>query len=199
MFRLMLVALLFSDPEITSAVAHSTSPRFCVQEESIRIERVVSRIHIMGEDSKHSTISLLMPVNCEDGKYLKPDTLAQALRWLDMALPIDYKAGLLKDNTYLHSPYGGSADRHIATFLQNHWLLVKRNPVCAEAWAAMAEAGEPVDWSDEEIAYCGPDLLDLLRKRLLMPSCAIPEGNKGFSEPSGCVPLPEERSNGTND
>lgn len=111
-------------------------------------------------------------------------------------MTIDYKSGLLKDNTYLHSPYGESVDYDIAAFIQDQWSLVKQNPLCTEAWTAMADAGEAVDWEDEEIESCGPEFLDLLQKNLLTPRCAVPEGNKNFTEPSGCVPLPEERSDG---
>lgn len=175
---------------ISGPVQARDSKKLCVMEVTLEIKRIVPGIYVRGEDRKHSAISLLMPVDCQSGVYLKPDTLAQALRWLDLALPIDYKAGLLKDNTYLHSPYGSSVDSDLVAFLQDHWSLVKRNPLCAEAWAAMAEAGEAVNWDDEEIEYCGPEFLDLLRKNLLAPHCAIPEGNRGFSEPSGCVPLP---------
>ena len=186
MVRFTLVVLLFSNLYITDTVANPASQRFCVQQVSINIERVVSRIHISGEERKLPAIALLMPVDCQSGAYLKPDTLAQALRWLDLVLPIDYKSGLLKYNTYLHSPYGGSVDQDITTFLQDRWSLVKRNPLCIEAWSVMAEGGEEPYWDDEEVEYCGPELLDLLRKNLLTRHCAIPEGNKNWLIADSC-------------
>lgn len=195
MFRLIFAAVsLLCLLGLSAPVQAKSSNNFCAREVVLEIKRIVSRIHIRGEGGKYSAISLLMPVDCHNGAYLKPNTLAQALRWLDIALPIDYKSGLLKGSSYLHSPYGGSVDYDIAAFLQDQWSLVKRNPLCTEAWATMAADGEEPFGDDEEIEYCGPEFLDLLRKTLLDRHCAIPEGNKNLAEPSGCVPLPKENA-----
>src|SRR5688572_15433447 len=89
MFRLIFAAAsLLCLLGIRAPVQAKDSTKFCLREVALEIKRIVPRIHVRGNDKKYPSISLLMPVDCEGSTYLKPRTLTQALRWLDIALPI---------------------------------------------------------------------------------------------------------------
>lgn len=161
---------------------------FCATKVEISIDRVQTRIHIRGEEKKHPSIAVLVPISCLGGELLEPATLSEAVEWLDLALPIDYKAGLLKGNTYLHSPYGESVDSDLAQFFQDRWSLTKDRQICVDAWENARRNNEITDEDIQEAEFCGPELILRLRRALLERHCEIPEGNLGLAEPRGCVP-----------
>lgn len=136
--------------------------RFCTQAVVVEIERLVPRISFKGqEENRLDRIVLMMPIDCDDGSPLRPSTLTQALDWLDRALPVNYKAGLLKGNTFMNSPYGSSVDGDVADFLQDHWKL-DAAPLCAVA----------IDKIDREFQFCGFVLLMALKQDYLKSPCS---------------------------
>lgn len=143
--------------------------RYCAQAVEVEIERLAPIISFKGQEiNRLDRIALMMPVDCDDGSDLKPLSLAQALEWLDRALPINYKSALIKGNVFSFSSYGSSVDSDLAIFLQERWELRKHGPVCVEAMARMPDPEERQRLlDDQDVIYCGPDLLLVLKDEYL--------------------------------
>ncbi|KAA3642105.1 MAG: hypothetical protein DWP95_05675 [Proteobacteria bacterium] len=84
--------------------------------------------------SKVDKVRLQMPVSCKKGKLLIPKSQAQAIEYLDIMLPIDFKTGLLysenSTSIYLTSPYGGSVVNDLHNYLYKPWKLHKSRNIC---------------------------------------------------------------------
>lgn len=150
--------------------AKANNSQICMQEVAVEINNLLPLISINFKAEKRlGHISIKMPIDCETGIYLRPVTLEQAVEWLDKALPLNYKVGLLKGNTFLHSPYGSSVDEDLTDFLQKQWMLTKRNSVCKDAMSRMNDHDEmQLLMDDEDVIYCGPDLFNTLKDSYLL-------------------------------
>lgn len=169
MSRLIIKGIVSGFMLVLSIPTHAEPERFCAQTVKVDIEHLLPPISFKGQDANRTDeIALSMPIDCEKGAYLLPSTLAQALDWLDKALPVDYKAGLLKGNTFLYSPYGSSVDENLTDFLQEQWRLTKYSPVCTEAMSLVLNEEERQRlMRDDDVIYCGPDVFNALKSKYL--------------------------------
>ena len=137
-------------------------PLVCLAPTEVTINTIHPRIHLREENLRKGEIVVLLRIHCDSGEPIVPGSFDEALRWLDLALPLDFKTGLTKGeyfNPYLSTLYGASVEEDIFEFFTKAWKLGIASPACR---GRMGEGR-----SREEDAGCFTLLLDELRNGYL--------------------------------
>jgi len=111
---------------------------FCIKSDSIYATKMHPQVRLDAfVNNKKDSLFLRIPVNCKNGKSLIPKSRREAISFLDIILPIDFKSALLKENSirsvYLYSPYGSSIVYDFYQYLVREWKFdKKRTQICKE-------------------------------------------------------------------
>jgi hypothetical protein len=128
MFKLgLFFVLLFSCP-----VVMAEEPK-CFEEINVKINRLHPPIHIKDAVERRSLIVVYQQVECRTRKIIAPKSFAEALSMLDFALPLDYKAAIIKSIStfaYSHSDYGVSVEEDLRDYFNDVWLLEQKQNIC---------------------------------------------------------------------
>ena len=109
----------------------------CMKPTNIEISRVNSPIQFQNEPERKGDIAVNMRVNCKSGQLMVPSSSAEGLAWLDAALPIDFKAGLISSEDlvagiHAFSLYGSSVSEDLDAFFRVKWGLGPESAVCKQ-------------------------------------------------------------------
>jgi hypothetical protein len=129
---LILVVVISFLPFIANAISNEG---FCVQTIELKTSRVHPRITFTEvAKNKKEIVKLNVAIKCKNKKIIKPKTVQQAVEYLDLMLPIDFKVGLIHKKSaitiYLTSPYGVSVINDLHNFLYKPWGLNKKKNIC---------------------------------------------------------------------
>jgi hypothetical protein len=130
MRKLILLAMLLAF--CVYGTAHP-SELTCLKLTELAIERIHPPIRLLPGTEKRESILLRLPSECGGGEHIRPASFAEAVQWLDLALPLDFKFGLTKGgyfNPYLSTPYGASVEEDLFDFFSDEWRLNSNSPIC---------------------------------------------------------------------
>lgn len=107
--------------------------RVCFERNVIDIKELHPPVRIREEFERESKIVVDVRVECGSGEVMPPASLQEAVDYVDKALPLDFKVGLVSGdymNPYLHTSYGASVVSDVDDFFTDVWGLDGRSLVC---------------------------------------------------------------------
>ncbi len=120
---------------VNSSFASVSKDYFCLKEVFLSTSNMHPQLRLSKlVEHKVDKVKLNLPIDCKKGKVLVPKNEDQAVEYLDIMLPIDFKTGLIHSKSlisiYLSSPYGGSVIDDLHNFLYKPWKLNKNTNIC---------------------------------------------------------------------
>lgn len=112
-------------------IAGTNEIEFCIKSYSVNTTKMHPPVRLKEfVESKKESLLLYVPVKCKNKKPIIPNSRSEAIHFLDIMLPIDFKAGMLKTaslrSVYLHSPYGASIVYDLYGYIEEIWELDNR-------------------------------------------------------------------------
>jgi len=93
----------------------------------LHLSRVLTQIELAQDEPKiRDHVEIAVSVDCSTGATLVPREKEVAVKLLDRALPLDFKAAILKGdyiNPYRYGFYGASAIADLSDFFDKAWNL----------------------------------------------------------------------------
>lgn len=129
MYRLEFPMLLIFLGTTASGGAHE----ICLDTVHLQIKDMHPPIHLASEVQRKPTILLRTRVDCATGRSAVPASANEAVDWLDVALPLDFKQGLVRGeyfNPYVSTQYGASVEDDLFEYFSNLWNLGEESPIC---------------------------------------------------------------------
>lgn len=136
MLKLISIGFLVILSACASQSSISDAEIACVIHVAVNIKELHPPIRIKDDYERRSEIILRQYADCSTGLLKKPSSYAEALEWLDFALPVDFKRGITAGeylNPYLYTPYGASVESDLFDHFSSAWQLDDKSPVCNEA------------------------------------------------------------------
>lgn len=125
----------------------------CLSETKINIETLYPPIRIEDGITRKNHIIVSLPIGCANHMVAIPSSYEEAIKFLDIALPLDFKAALSRmvngggATLYLESDYGLSVDTELFNYFHDQWKLDERSNVCRNKLGANYDAEEmPCYW-----------------------------------------------------
>jgi hypothetical protein len=102
----------------------------CLKAVDVRIKNLYPPIRLQEDFQREAEIRIRVPIDCQTGSVRRPSSFGEALTWLDVALPIDFKSAIASGdyaNAYKYSRYGQSVEDDLFFYLEGAWKLDSRN------------------------------------------------------------------------
>ena len=130
----------------------------CFEEQEIKIEIIVPRIHFESDKQRKDRISVKQLVNCKTKKIVIPVNHEEALKRLDFSLPLDFKVGMIAGdylNVFKYTRYGVSVENDLFDYFTKNWNLTESSKLCKLAKSS--------DKAMDVVSGCFFRLMDELR------------------------------------
>lgn len=99
----------------------------CLLDEPIQLTRIPARIELEDELSKRrKDILVRVLIDCESHMSLRPRSSSEAIKWLDLVLPIEFRSATVQGpylNPVKYGHYGPSVVGDLAIFYSKEWGL----------------------------------------------------------------------------
>lgn len=131
-----LILLFFALVAIYSRIALAQNHLICLKPVEISIEKLNPPIYFSTGPKRKDKIELRMPADCKNGEILRPSSFPEAVNWLDLALPLDFKKGMTGGpylNPYMYTSYGSSVEDQLYEYFTREWQLKPNGALCKEA------------------------------------------------------------------
>ena len=142
---------------ITSSSGFASNDDFCLKKVELKISNMHPRISFeSSEKNRKEKIRLFLVTNCKkNAKVIKPKSKEEAIKYLDIMLPVDIKAGLISvdyiHSVYLISPYGVSTMTDLYHFVSKEWGFKRKKNICYPSGKKNKEDKECFDILVEEL------------------------------------------------
>jgi hypothetical protein len=106
----------------------------CLRSEDVAIAELWPPVHLATASHPREKITIRLPVDCHTREWRKPASVDEAVEWLDLGLPLDFKLAALKGDyidPYLWGGYGASTNRDLSIVFYRAWKLETNSPFCS--------------------------------------------------------------------
>lgn len=136
----------------------------CFQINHVKISSLHPKLQVQENFLRRSEILIRTAVDCKTKEILKPSTFDEALKMLDVSLPLEYKAALVSNSlltghtnayVYKNSTYGYSIGSDLFRYYHDTWSLDSKNNICLE------QVSSAHNWEEEGCFWLLIDELSL--------------------------------------
>lgn len=134
MHKLILLFLILAT--IYPSIVLGQNNLICLKPVEIKIEKLNPPIYFSADPKRKDKIELRMPVDCKNSEILRPSSFTEAVDWLDLVLPLDFKKGMTGGsylNPYMYTLYGSSVEDQLYEYFTREWQLKPNGALCKEA------------------------------------------------------------------